>query len=664
MKKLLLILFLPFVFVFDLLGQVKPNEFPVGVPDSTDAVYHQEVAPEKITFTQLKGFIRGELDGPTGNDLIERQELIDSTGDIRSVITSNYTTLLNSINAVDAKHDSVYITGTIDDLPGLSGATQNDMAINSGIDTLFIKHNSGWLVLPFGGGGGFTNKIEDADADTKIEVEQAADEDKIRFSTRSIERLVIDSTGNVGLGIETPTDVLHVVGGLRLTGTFKDASNDVGTSTQLFSSTGTGTDWIDQSAVISGNISGLNNEQVLFGDGSGNIQQTSTFLFDGTNLGIGTTNPQSLLHIKWSGAGTIFTGIRFESDTGTSYLFGDAGGFFMRDNSSRSYVVSEGSGGFHSSAGLGSFFINHAAFTNNPIYSYFADGDTGIGRAAANTLTLWSGGEMARFDSDGDFGIGTTVPSRKVHVIDDVNGPIVSIESSLSGTALYEATNQLDTFQMGIIASSFVVQDQDGNKGQQITRTSGEFSTGLNMSNQFEIALSVKSNASNKNVIEVQANSDTDKLIEAKETSGNDAQVRINKNNSVESIVLNSDTTSIFTEGVENKGNTIMSGFSSYSTSVDTLHDTDVILANNKTVLEFSSTTGTLYLTGIPRLKAGQMYFIANRDDTDSLILIGLNNGSSANNQFGHSGDITIPARRGAWIYNSDGPDKWIVENF
>jgi hypothetical protein len=38
-------------------------------------------------------------------------------------------------------------------------------------------------------------RIQDADADTKIQVEEAADEDKIRFDTGGAERLVLDASG-------------------------------------------------------------------------------------------------------------------------------------------------------------------------------------------------------------------------------------------------------------------------------------------------------------------------------------------------------------------------------------------------------------------------------------------------------------------------------------
>lgn len=62
-----------------------------------------------------------------------------------------------------------------------------------------------------GGGGGTPTKAEDADANTKIQVEESADENKIRFDTAGSERMIIDENGNVGIGTTSPNFPLHVV---------------------------------------------------------------------------------------------------------------------------------------------------------------------------------------------------------------------------------------------------------------------------------------------------------------------------------------------------------------------------------------------------------------------------------------------------------------------
>jgi hypothetical protein len=52
---------------------------------------------------------------------------------------------------------------------------------------------------------------EDADGDTKIQLEESADEDKIRFDTAGAERMIINETGKVGIGTDTPLAPLHII---------------------------------------------------------------------------------------------------------------------------------------------------------------------------------------------------------------------------------------------------------------------------------------------------------------------------------------------------------------------------------------------------------------------------------------------------------------------
>ena len=52
----------------------------------------------------------------------------------------------------------------------------------------------------------------DNDLDTGIQVEESPDDDHIRFDTRSIQRMVIDTVGRVGIGKDVPEIDLHVGG--------------------------------------------------------------------------------------------------------------------------------------------------------------------------------------------------------------------------------------------------------------------------------------------------------------------------------------------------------------------------------------------------------------------------------------------------------------------
>ena len=86
--------------------------------------------------------------------------------------------------------------------------------------------------------------LQDADKDTKIQVEEASDEDKIRFDTAGSERMIIDNTGKVGIGTASPASPLHVYG--NLDGTYvATIDNDQNTNGHVLVSTCSGleADW-------------------------------------------------------------------------------------------------------------------------------------------------------------------------------------------------------------------------------------------------------------------------------------------------------------------------------------------------------------------------------------------------------------------------------------
>ncbi|QIE58784.1 tail fiber domain-containing protein [Rasiella rasia] len=58
--------------------------------------------------------------------------------------------------------------------------------------------------------------FSDIDGDTQIQVEEVGDEDKIRFDTNGVERMIIDANGVVGINTTTPGDELHVKGDIRI----------------------------------------------------------------------------------------------------------------------------------------------------------------------------------------------------------------------------------------------------------------------------------------------------------------------------------------------------------------------------------------------------------------------------------------------------------------
>jgi hypothetical protein len=60
----------------------------------------------------------------------------------------------------------------------------------------------------------------------------------------NVERMRITGGGNVGIGTDSPSQNLHVTGNVRVTGAYYDSNNEAGTSGQVLTSTGSGTDWV------------------------------------------------------------------------------------------------------------------------------------------------------------------------------------------------------------------------------------------------------------------------------------------------------------------------------------------------------------------------------------------------------------------------------------
>lgn len=108
--------------------------------------------------------------------------------------------------------------------------------------------------------------------------------------------------GLVGVGTTSPTQKLHVNGNLRIeTGGIYDGSNNIGTSGQVLSSTGTTTQWVTPSAGSPAGSTGY----VQFNTG-GSFNADADLFWDNTNkrFGIGTTTPGTHIDVH-SGADNI-----------------------------------------------------------------------------------------------------------------------------------------------------------------------------------------------------------------------------------------------------------------------------------------------------------------------------------------------------------------------
>jgi hypothetical protein len=233
-------------------------------------------------------------------------------------------------------------------------------------------------------------------------------------------RLMVSSAGNVGIGTTSPYGKLNIIPPTA------NPALGVSITTSDFVESNTGTAFDLGLTAITGNV--LGRIQVgINGDGAvGDL----TIQPNGGNVGIGTTSPSGILHVKKTG-GTSSLIINSDSDQQSSIGFVD-------DTSTNRWVIRE-----------------KANENNLKFYSYgtssdimtleYSSGNVGIGTTSPNQkldvnghIELGDGGgaavinyitsgyagiqvggntHLAILNSNGNVGIGTTSPSQKLHVV-------------------------------------------------------------------------------------------------------------------------------------------------------------------------------------------------------------------------------------------------------
>ncbi|MFA6306183.1 MAG: hypothetical protein WC639_00005, partial [Patescibacteria group bacterium] len=118
------------------------------------------------------------------------------------------------------------------------------------------------------------------------------------------------NSGSIGIGTSTPWKKLSVTGDLVLTGAYYDSLSSAGSNLQILQSTGSATKWISTSTLFTAGVDTMPTGtagQTLTWQTGANWQATSslTMLANGF-VGIGTTTPQTLLHIG-SASSTMIT---------------------------------------------------------------------------------------------------------------------------------------------------------------------------------------------------------------------------------------------------------------------------------------------------------------------------------------------------------------------
>lgn len=111
-----------------------------------------------------------------------------------------------------------------------------------------------------------------------------------------VKLLVVNQNGNVGINTDAPSQKLHVAGNVRVTGAYYDSNNSAGSSGQVLSSTGSGTDWVSLSEITGVDGTGTANYVAKWSDTD--TITNSQIRDDGTTVGIGTSPAAAKLTVN------------------------------------------------------------------------------------------------------------------------------------------------------------------------------------------------------------------------------------------------------------------------------------------------------------------------------------------------------------------------------
>ena len=321
--------------------------------------------------------------------------------------------------------------------------------------------------------GGTAGVVQDADGDTKIQVEESTDEDKIRFDTAGTQRMVITDDGKVGIGTDNPVQPLQVDGSIYSNGGEFFVNNNKG-------------------------ISAVGD--LVFKTNDGTNYQTTMHLDGADNrVGIGTTSPAAKLHILTGTSaanGGVFPQMKLSDTNGTDASNTMEQGFsgnnfyfkradndgdvrFRRTDNTDPFLIDMANNAVGVNAEVSAFSSlsaklvvggNQVINTNTPILYLRSNGtgnDSDIRFQTALKLTNGAGTTFGYIDSSGHLGLGTATPSangskKTLHIDSSSNGSAIRLsQGSNSSLIRYDDTNGMKVGTIAEKALTLQTHDTD-----------------------------------------------------------------------------------------------------------------------------------------------------------------------------------------------------------
>ena len=241
--------------------------------------------------------------------------------------------------------------------------------------------------------------LSDTDADTKVQVEESSDEDKIRFDTAGSERVVIDNAGKVGVGTSSPASNLHIsaTGEARLI-VEGDSDNDSGEESALIEFK------TDGGAVrhkIEAIGTGGNDLKITAGSANTTSTLSSEIIFETK-----TSNSSTAERMRIDSGGSVY----FRK---TAHAFATAGVEFLDNNITNMTNASN------------TVLNLHRTGSQGTILEFFKDSGS-VGSISTNANSLPSDRNFKRDISDLNLGldlVSKLKPSQYNYIVDDEDCP-------------------------------------------------------------------------------------------------------------------------------------------------------------------------------------------------------------------------------------------------